>query len=106
MSAPKHTAGPWVARGRFIGTPNHMSFIAECRDQNGNWSDGPMAEANARLIAAAPDLLEAAMAMVAGRPTECPVDPVMGKGGVAYDNWLKLNALRAAIAKATGESAS
>lgn len=53
------TPGPWVSRGRYVGTPNHMSFIAECRDQNGNWSDTPHSIANARLIAAAPDLLEA-----------------------------------------------
>ncbi len=58
------TPGPWSFRGRYVGTPNHMSFIAECRDQNGNWTDTPHSIANARLIAAAPDLLEALIALV------------------------------------------
>ncbi len=55
----QHTPGPWASRGRYVGTPNHMSFIAECRDENGNWTDTPHTIANARLIAAAPELLEA-----------------------------------------------
>lgn len=37
----QHTPGPWASRGRYVGTPNHMSFIAECRDENGNWTDTP-----------------------------------------------------------------
>lgn len=54
-----HTPGPWFAYGRYIGTKNHASFIGECRDINGNWSNEAPASANARLIAAAPDLLDA-----------------------------------------------
>lgn len=54
-----HTPGPWVAKGRYIGVENHMSYIAECRDYNGNWTNAPIAVANARLIAAAPELLHA-----------------------------------------------
>ena len=57
--AAAFTPGPWAHRGRYVGTPNHMSFIAECRDRSGNWSDDTMSRANARLITAAPDLLEA-----------------------------------------------
>lgn len=53
----KHTPGPWLARGRYIGVKNHASFIAECRDQNGNWSNTEFSEANARLIAASPEML-------------------------------------------------
>lgn len=55
----KFTPGPRVSKGRYVGTPNHMSYIAECRDTNGNWTNEPMAVANARLIDAAPELLEA-----------------------------------------------
>lgn len=55
----KHTPGPWFAHGRYIGTENHKSFIGECRDMNGNWSNDAPASSNARLIAAAPELLEA-----------------------------------------------
>ena len=50
------TPGPWVKTRRYIGTPKHKSFIAECRDINGNWSDTAMSVSNAALIAAAPDL--------------------------------------------------
>ena len=62
----KHTPGPWVAQGRYIGVKGHMSYIGECGDQNGNWTNEPMAVANARLIAAAPDLLEALKDMNSG----------------------------------------
>ena len=43
----KHTPTPWMQHRRWIGTRNHQSLIAEFRDQNGNWSDEPMALANA-----------------------------------------------------------
>ena len=52
----KHTPGPWV----FVSTPNDDDFSHEIMDvcalyRNGN----PQRVADARLIAAAPDLLEA-----------------------------------------------
>lgn len=60
MSDSKHTPGPWFARGRYIGTRNHMSYVGECRDVNGNWCDDAKACADASLIAAAPELLDLA----------------------------------------------
>lgn len=57
-----HTATPWRASGRYVGTPNHMSFIAECRDQNGNWSNEPMALANAEFIVRACNSYDALVA--------------------------------------------
>ncbi len=39
MTEMKHTPLPWVANGRYIGTPNHMSYVGEVRDESGNWSD-------------------------------------------------------------------
>jgi len=59
MSESKHTPGPWFSHGRYIGTKNHKSAIGECRDINGNWSDDAQSSGNARLIAAAPEMLEA-----------------------------------------------
>ena len=47
------TPGPWKADGRYIGTLNHMSFIGEVRDQNGNWSDTVHSASNSAFIAAA-----------------------------------------------------
>ena len=58
------TPGPWFAHGRYIGTKNHKSAVGECRDVNGNWSDDAQSSANASLIAAAPELLEALKDMV------------------------------------------
>lgn len=52
----KATPGPWVSSGRYIGTPTHMSYVGEVRDQNGNWSDTAKSRHDAALIAASPDL--------------------------------------------------
>ena len=41
------TPGPWVSHGRYIGTPCHMSYIGEVRDQCGNWSDTEKSRADA-----------------------------------------------------------
>jgi hypothetical protein len=49
--AEKATPGPWLCSGRYIGTPRHMSYIGECRDKNGNWSDDVLASSNGRYIA-------------------------------------------------------
>ncbi len=45
-----HTKTPWVTNGRYVGVPNHKSSIAECLDQNGNWTNEQRAIANAALI--------------------------------------------------------
>lgn len=94
MSKFKGTPGPWrVARqngspttGEWMIAGAKPGYLAEVRDCGGGFS-----AANARLIAAAPDLLEALsdlvdhVAMIGiGRPSE-------------------LDAARAAIAKALGE---
>ena len=47
------TPGPWVSQGRYIGTPRHMSYIGEVRDQCGNWSDTEKSRADSAFIAAA-----------------------------------------------------
>jgi len=59
----KFTPGPWVADGRDI-SPESNQELSICAvmpiDLGGEkgWHDGKETEANARLIAAAPDLLE------------------------------------------------
>jgi hypothetical protein len=64
------TPGPWVAKGRYIGTPSHMSYVAEVRDQNGNWSDTAKSRRDAALIAAAPALAAALLAERKAREVE------------------------------------
>ena len=88
----KHTPGPWSWNVRgFVGpasTEDDQSFgmicdeVAECTYSNG------CKEANARLIAAAPDLLEALeMALV----------------WLDYEGKYDVQGIRAAIAKARGQ---
>lgn len=90
MSEQKHTPGPWAYR---IGQ-HHTDFILS----NGSvieveWR---IAEANARLIAAAPDLLEALRDLV-----EATSGGDMGMGTAIFFP-REFDAARAAIAKAEG----
>ncbi len=66
MSA--HTPGPWIAEGAEIVAlvdPEHTAtYYAPVCTIDDEWSTG-IVEANARLIAAAPDLLAALQNMVA-----------------------------------------
>ena len=84
----KHTPGPWEARQHKIWTQDAPVHIADIiRAPDGDWSP-----ANARLIAAAPDLLEALSLLVADIDTQgLNVDPAYRR--LACD----------AIAKAKGE---
>lgn len=100
----KHTPGPWVfgrtsddkrlilgeGATRYVATVQ----IHQTPRKMGLWMEDER-EANARLIAAAPDLLEAAVKLV-GHPD---------LGTIRYtdgDMWKDAEALRAAIAKAEG----
>jgi hypothetical protein len=88
----KHTPGPWTFDkddlGIWINSPAYPQPIAKM----GKSTVFPT-EANARLIAAAPDLLEALRFCVQNDGGEC-----LG------DHPAKLAQARAAIRKATGES--
>ena len=98
-----HTPGPWEFVPKLTASENHRGFFirAEKPTKNGKWAlaevqpgdeDGNLGRANARLIAAAPDLLEAL--------------ELIAKG---YDEGQSLSGTncadiaRAAIAKATGK---
>ena len=58
----KHTAGPWLREGRFVYALRDTFF--DCCVQGPPNTPIEEKEANARLIAAAPDLLEALKDMV------------------------------------------
>ena len=95
----KHTPGPWTPffNDQAIGVSTKRSDIAWVWNKNAGLGDSLRSreedEANARLIAAAPDLLEAAQKVLSHKRGE--------------DDWLILavycRELEAAIAKATGE---
>ena len=74
MSA--HTPGPWVHIAKLTASENHKGFFirAQKAARNGLWAladvqpgdeNGNLGEANARLIAVAPELLEALRAAYA-----------------------------------------
>lgn len=89
-----HTPGPWGCDG----TEVHAEHLVICNayrsrtDDEGNWMSSEEVEANARLIGAAPDLLEAAR--LANQEL---ID--LGQGSSASP---ALRALWSAIAKAEG----
>lgn len=91
---PAHTPGPWIANSCGVvltearSPAGHRATIAEC--------NSPSAEvdlANARLIAAAPDLLEALRAL-----------EILASRWLPYQDQDAINEARAAIAKAEGRS--
>lgn len=112
----QHTPGPW-----FVSTPTYRTLYVEARVRNGMLQEvavcGPTAypaqqAANARLIAAAPELLEALEELCA-----CPQgvdEATVPKAGVEANptqvvmnmsvGLVRLRKAQAAIAKATGES--
>jgi hypothetical protein len=95
----KHTPGPWTLSAyypnRVIGDRNDGEgrYVADCHCNGLNGAEQPEDAANARLIAAAPDLLEALQGML----------DVYGNDGHLHAPALAaLRAARAAIAKAGG----
>ena len=96
----KHTPGPWKITdkidGQFAYTPRiHVGpavvyYTAGYHTAEQDSEFKAIAEANARLIAAAPELLDALQEIVEAQ-----------KGG--YLGWSHIDAASAAIAKATGQ---
>ena len=102
MSEIKHTPGPWHAiltrAGFYIQAEYHV--IVDTADQNG-WYGTIDSEANARLIAAAPELLGALEYMLSGW-RYIQQDPKHREiYGVGWERAQRL--AEAAIAKAKGE---
>ena len=89
-----HTPGQWVVSGLIVnsGAPNYTP-VADCETDT-EW----MAE-NARLIAAAPDLLEALQSIAHFIPTTSAAE---GGASKYSANVVAADMVRAAIAKATG----
>lgn len=110
METQRHTPGPWVAdhTGDYADDPakvvkicypdgqqRHLAKVYDCYLPGDG--DG---DANARLIAAAPDLL-AALEDLVGLAAAAMHDA--NRDGGEYDDGVELAAARAAIAKARGE---
>ncbi len=90
----KHTPGPWSVVA--FGQPP----IFEIESEDANICQGVFMEEDARLIAAAPDLLAACRAVV-GQLSPSPNFPVVIEPGVEP---YAVKLAREAIARATGEA--
>ena len=100
MSEAKHTPGPWFC----TATGESYAHVSTHPDEYGNiatfWSGmGKNAHANARVAAAAPELLEAVRELLATHPAAYrDPNPIDNR----TDNAVRIGC--AAIAKATGEA--
>lgn len=110
MSNAKHTHGPWEAIGNLVRSP--MSTDEETGGSGGGFLLAEVygieltkyteeAKANARLIAAAPDLLEACKLVV----EYYPAFGHLGDCEARELSAIAIKTCRAAIAKATGDAA-
>lgn len=113
--APAHTPGPWKAHfeeAYYVTGPDlgrvAMMMNLKGRHGLGGRRSGAESAANARLIAAAPELLEAAQRMIEAWVKALPENAAW-KAGRADElenlEFREMNALRAAIYKATGAQA-
>ncbi|MEE9594268.1 MAG: hypothetical protein V3V92_02605 [Candidatus Hydrothermarchaeales archaeon] len=103
---PKHTPGPWHISGLAWEYGNDLTIYAETETYKNPWNIGRAygpgnlvrqseeTRANARLIAAAPDLLEAIQLLLTS-----PAEDVKVKGQALR----AVRAMREAIAKALGK---
>jgi hypothetical protein len=108
MSEAKHTKGPWMIGPDEEGDPSQC-ISASGFDIATVWGGYLAADADARLIASAPELLEALEWMVANDETNEGDTPMPEYGGRSWNEinayWLDgLNRARAAIAKARGQA--
>jgi hypothetical protein len=106
MSKSKHTPGPWRAQPR-EGFEGQWEVVSTCKTGRliaaaAPHIDGDPDEANARLIAAAPELLKALVDLM----RVMPVLPEAAKTirGIEQQYDAANRAARAAIAKAKGET--
>lgn len=118
-----HTPGPWIIQedpprtfsdgevdaGGYRIDADHIEQLAYVWRDNKRWGDNPTpfgaveAEANSRLIAAAPELVEALQSLLRESVFLCQQLAARGLPGVKGDTVDNvMEAARAAIAKATG----
>lgn len=105
-SGSAYTAGPWT----YLESGFGETFYIVCLDVPGRLQQvcvfepgSPNAEANARVVATAPEVLEAARAFVAAEDALLAELRAANKlPDLTEQPWTLVDALRAAVAKATG----
>ena len=105
MSESKHTPGPWkysaYHRSIMGGELSRDGCRIHVASLPGHEFKHPSVDANARLIAAAPELLAAAEEVIRSRLS---IGAIQEQGEQGKRHIRHLNELRAAIAKAKGET--
>ncbi len=102
---PRYTPGPWVATndGRVMTTTGVHRCVADVHDPRRGYPDGweLVVDANARLISAAPDLVEVARAVIElmGLRYPTPAESADMGGLEATVVWAARQALRKAGVK-------
>ena len=96
-----HTPGPWAVSQDALWFAEGPSVRTPARHIARMWGDTPEDQANARLIAAAPELLEALRAIVEGPNNSHLADDQLAH--VLRVNLHTIAIARAAIVKATKE---
>ncbi len=97
MSEAKHTPGPWtIDLGNVIKASNSRESIAMIRWFMADSFDETEGQANARLIAAAPELLQGAEQVVE------LIEYLISTGYMPGGDWATVASLKSAIAKAKG----
>ena len=102
MSETKHTPGPWYSDTSgeyYAGHVVRHNGVLICRMATPINARAGKVAANARLLAAAPELLAALEAILDGRDLTEPPKAMTQ----AHRHWVLLDKARAAIAKARGE---
>ena len=117
MTQAKHTPGPWIVPDqtwrRSLTVEVGGKELVQCPGSGGamsytetictlNWNRTPEWDANARLIAAAPDMYEALCKLEYWFDTDQEILDAMSDYD-RRDHFEKLKMIRAAIAKAKGE---
>lgn len=93
----KHTPGPWtIDLGNVIKASDSRESIAMIRWFIADSFDETEGQANARLIAAAPELLEA------GEQVVELIEHLIATGYMPAGDWATLQVMKTAIAKAKG----
>lgn len=113
MSESKHTPGPWIQHATLVyakdgnicevGEPRKSRIVHHDKLEIGSadWNEGM---ANARLIAAAPELLDACIAGLGAFVGVIQSEFQTTSDPRPEDAWPVVAQLRAAIAKAKGEN--
>ena len=90
----KHTPGPWIVAKRNplkVMNPSSVMFVADCDANGGGPARDEMCRANAKLIAAAPEMYSIL--------TDCEKNMILSTNA----DMVRLDRIRALIDQVTGE---